>query len=100
MILDLNEYVQACYEHFTSQNSDGKSYYKQSEDLDIERAKANIRAVLEEGLEKEILSQAEFNAMCPNEKVQADSIVTLRFTRHMSIREPNLSDQSLVVQDL
>ena len=43
-------------------------YYEKVEDIQILQAKNKIKHVLEEALEKQIISKEEFNAMEPDEK--------------------------------
>ena len=68
IILDFNDYVKACYEHLVSETADGQPYYIKVNELEIERAKDDIEKILKEGLEKEILSKSEFDAMSVENK--------------------------------
>ena len=68
IILNFEDYLKACYEHLTSKTANGISYYKQVDELEIERAKTRIKNALEEGLEREILTKHEFECMQADEK--------------------------------
>lgn len=59
IVLDFNEYVKACYDHLLSETADGKSYYTQVNELEIERSKAKIENVLKEGRAGEKYSYQE-----------------------------------------
>ena len=68
MILNFNDYLRACYEHLASETVDGKPYYTQVNELELERTKTKITRVLEDALKDKIISQSEFNAMSVEEK--------------------------------
>ena len=68
MILDFKEYMKACYNHLLSKTKEGKPYYTKVEPWEVERTKNQIRNVLKDGLEKEIISREEYNAMSADDK--------------------------------
>ena len=68
IILDFPEYLKACYEHLLSKTADDKPYYNKVGELEVEISKAKIKKVLEEMLEKEIISKKEFDAMLADDK--------------------------------
>ena len=68
IIVDFNDYLKACYEHLSSHTADGKPYYTQVNELEVEKTKTKIMYILEEALKNEIIYQSEFNAMCADEK--------------------------------
>jgi hypothetical protein len=68
MILDFNEYMRACYNHLLSKTHNGKSYYTKVEPWEVERTKKIIKNVLKDGLEKQIISKEEFDAMSADNK--------------------------------
>ena len=68
IILDFDDYVKACYEHLTSEVSPGKPYYSLVNALDVDKTKLKITNVIKEGLDKNIISKSEFEAMNPEEK--------------------------------
>ena len=75
IILDFEEYMRSCTEHLTStqlQPDGSKSpyYMKVNEDI-IEGTKKNIKDVLEEAFNKEIITKEEMEAMDPTEKKPA-----------------------------
>ena len=73
LILDFEMYMQACYDHLiakqTNENGKQDNYYDQVEEWEIERSKNKIRTVLQEGLDDKIISDEEFKAMDPSEKI-------------------------------
>ena len=68
LILDLEDYLKACYNHLTSEVSPGKPYYSQVNVFDIEKTKTEIKDVLQEGLDKNIITKSELQAMNPDDK--------------------------------
>ena len=68
IILNFKDYMQACYEHLLSKTKDGRAYYSQVDAMTVEKAKHNIKVVLEEALEKGVISKTEFDAMSADEK--------------------------------
>ena len=68
IILNFDDYIKSCYEHLTSYQSIDKPYYSQVNDIELEQAKKNIRNILLEALENEIISKSEFNAMIADDK--------------------------------
>ena len=67
IILDFKEYMKAAYSHLSSQqtqsNGSVKKRFLQVDDIMTQRAIAEITAVLEKGLEDNIITQSEFNSM-------------------------------------
>ena len=59
MILNFNDYLKACYEQLASETVDGKPYYNQVNELELEKTKTKITRVLEDSLKNEIISQSE-----------------------------------------
>ena len=51
IILNFNDYVKACYEHLTSEQTTGKPYYTLVNEAAIEKARIKINEVIMEGLE-------------------------------------------------
>ena len=64
--------MRACLEHLNSKetNSDGstKPYYEEVNEDKIEEAKNEIHILLEEGLDNNILTKAEYEAINPSDK--------------------------------
>ena len=71
LILDFSEYPKACYEHLFTKLSDTQNFDKKVDDLEEERPKRKIKHVLQEALDKEIITKEEFKAMNPEEKKPA-----------------------------
>ena len=69
MILNFNDYLKSCYEHLLSVTEDGRPYYMQVNDIEVEKTKTKIRRVLEDALKSEIISKPEVDGMCPDDKV-------------------------------
>ena len=71
IILDFKEYLRACYEHLmSSQSKPGEElnlYYKQVNSLNLAEAVSTIRSILQEGLDKNIISKEEFQSMDPQD---------------------------------
>ena len=82
IILDYPVYMRACYEHLTSEKvmGDGeiKQYYLRVNDIELERTKTKIRNVVQEGLDKEILSKEEYDAMLADDKDAAKFYCTFK----------------------
>ena len=60
--------MRSCYEHLLSKTKENKPYYKEVDEFEVERSKAKIRNILEDMLEKNIISKLEFDAMCADDK--------------------------------
>ena len=72
IILDYPTYMKACYEHLMSEkvmdNGESKRYYVQVENIELERTKLKIKHLVQEGLENDILTKEESEAMLADEK--------------------------------
>ena len=75
IILDYVAYMRACYEHLLSEkimeDGESKPYYLRVNEIELEYTKSKIRNVVQEGLDKEILSKEEYNAMLADDKEPA-----------------------------
>ena len=60
--------MRSCYEHLLSTQSHTKTYYQKVDDLELERAKAKIKAVLDEALTNKVITDDEYEAMDPEDK--------------------------------
>ena len=84
VILDFKEYMKSCYEHLLSsvpnekQDKAPEMYYKAVNKFALEEAKDKLLNVLEEALEKQIISKEEYNFMNPEEKIQQLFIAILK----------------------
>ncbi len=67
LILDFKEYMRACIEHLESKTQTGKSYYKEVDEGALGEAREQIDRLIEEGLNNDIISKEEYNAMKPQE---------------------------------
>ena len=68
IILNFEDYVKSCYEHLTSQQSQGEPYYSQASDLELEQAKRKIKNILNEGFENGFINKSELDAMTADDK--------------------------------
>ena len=72
IILNLEDYLRSCYEHLISEQiqEDGTAlpFYIKVGDFAVEEAQLKILEVLEDGLNKGIISRKEFSAMNPEDK--------------------------------
>ena len=71
IILDFKDYLRACYEHLVSrlENKEGlpQNYYKEVQGGFIEEAKLEIKDVLVEAQALDLITDAEFKAMDPED---------------------------------
>ena len=74
--------VHECYEHLASEkilkDGDTKQYYLRVDDIELERRKSKIRSVVQEGLDNQILSKEEYDAMLADDKDAAKFYYTLK----------------------
>ena len=72
IILDFNEYLRTCYMHLGSKQTqaDGslQNRYEQISVLQIEKAKEEIKKLIDEGLNNNIINQQEYNAINAEDK--------------------------------
>ena len=72
IILDYPAYMKACYEHLMSQKvmdtGESKRYYVEVENIELERTKSKIKHLVQEGLENDILTKEEYEAMLADDK--------------------------------
>ena len=68
ILLNFEDYIKTCYEHLTSKQSENKPYYTQVNDLEVEKSKTQIKKVLDEGLERQIISKEDYNVMLADDK--------------------------------
>ena len=82
IILDYDVYMRACYEHLASEkilaDGDTKQYYLRVDDIELERTKSKIRRIVQEGLDNQILSQEEYDAMLADDKDAAKFYCTFK----------------------
>ena len=82
IILDFSIYMKACYEHLASEKlmADGevKKYYLEVNEIELEMSKTKIRNLVKEGLENEILSKEEYEAMIADDKQAAKFYCTFK----------------------
>ena len=62
-------YLNSCIKHLESTAETGENYYKRADNTVLTEAKQNIEIIVREGLDNEILSRDEFEAMMPAENI-------------------------------
>ena len=67
IILNFHEYSQACLKHLDKKQGH-KNHYRKVTEHDLEVAKAKLTQILDEGIDNDILTKAEYHAMCPDGK--------------------------------
>ena len=82
IILDYPMYMRACYEHLMSEKimDDGvkKQYYSRVDAIELERTKSEIRHLVYEGIENDILTKEESDAMIADDKDAAKFYCTFK----------------------
>ena len=75
IILDYDMYMRACYEHLNAEKDMGdgevNKYYLMVDDIELEKTKSKIRNIVQEGLENDILSKEEHDAMIADDREAA-----------------------------
>ena len=93
IILDYSDYMRACYQHLSAEklmgNGEMKKYYIEVEQIELERTKTKIKNVVQEGLELEILSKEEYEAMLAEDKDPAKFYCTFKVHKdHVPMTAP------------
>ena len=82
IILDYDVYMRACYKHLNEEkdmgNGEVKKYYLMVDDIELERTKSKIRNIVQEGLEKDILTKEEHDAMVADDREAAKFYCTFK----------------------
>ena len=60
--------MKACYNHLTSEQQPGHSYYSPVSALEVEATKDKIDSILNEALENKLITKSEHSAMDPKDK--------------------------------
>ena len=68
IILNFEDYMKTCYKHLTSKQRDNNPYYTEVDDIALDQAKKDIKDVLDEAIEDNIISKKEYNAMIAENK--------------------------------
>ena len=63
IILDLDEYLRACYIHLTSKVKPEQPYYTPVDEFEVERAKVKKKNIIQEGLDRDIITKLEADAI-------------------------------------
>ena len=82
IILDYVVYMRACYEHPNAEKDMGdgevKKYYLMVDNFELEKIKSKIRNIVQEGLENDILSKEEHDAMIADDREAAKFYCTFK----------------------
>ena len=103
ILLDFNDYITACYDHLTSTQSDKKPYYSQVAKITVEKSKNKIKAILDEGLENNILSEEEYNVMNPEDKNPAKFYMNFKVHKphnHIPPPRPIISGSGSITENI
>ena len=65
MILDFTEYMRSCQEHLNSENAENEKYYMKVNKSTLNEANDKLMMLLLEGLDNDIISKQEYEAMKP-----------------------------------
>ena len=68
IIANFDDYLEACDEHLKSTNSDSKPFYTKVNATKVVEAKTEIKLLLQEALDNEIITKNEFEEMNPDDK--------------------------------
>ena len=72
IVLNFEDYMKSCMSHLEEKQHDHETgtnnYYEKVDNAAFERSKMALQALLDEGLDNEILSKAKYEAMCPGSK--------------------------------
>ena len=93
IILSFEEYMHACNVHLGSKlllpDGNTQSYYTKVEESDLEIASIKLKNILQEGLDNEIISNTEFDAMNPEGKTPGKFYCTFKVHKqHEPMRAP------------
>ena len=66
IILDFSEYIKSCNEHLNSESEENEKYYTRVNATLLQEAYDEILLLLQEGLDNNIISQQDFEAMKPD----------------------------------
>ena len=83
IILNFNDYMQACYNYILSKTANNQPYYSQVDDSAVERAQKKIDSILEEGRKEKYITKNEFDAMSGKEKTPG------RFYANFKVHKPH-----------
>ena len=94
IILDFDEYLRACYMHLTSKQTkaDGtqQARYELVNAFAIENAKKEIKNLIDEGINNNIISKAEYDAINPEDKNLASFYCNFKVHKdYVHKRHPN-----------
>ena len=68
MILNFEDYMKACYSHLCPKHQKNNPYYSQVESWEVEKTRHKIRHILKEGLDQDIITKEEHDAMLADKK--------------------------------
>ena len=87
---EFTPYKRACYEHLTSDKANGTPYYSKVHDLAEEKSKTKIRDILQEMLDKNVISKTEIDAMNTDAKTPGRCYSNLKYNSHTDMEKQPL----------
>ena len=82
IILDFDEYMRACHAHLNAsikaKDSTTQDYYTKVDSKELFKAQVKLKHLLEEGLDQNIITKSEFEAMDPEGKNPAKFYCTFK----------------------
>ena len=66
--MNFKDYMKTCYHHLTSRQADDKPHYTEVDDIALDLAKNEIYNIFDRGLDDEIISKSEHDAMIAENK--------------------------------
>ena len=96
IILDFDEYMRACNGHLNSEQSNGegdkKPCYTKVEESKLEEAKFKLTNLIQEAFDNKIITEGEFQAMDPKNKVPGRLYCTFKVHKnHKESKAPPVS---------
>ena len=88
IIINFTDYVRACYDHLSSEQTPGSPYYTIVNEIAVGNAKRVIRSTIKEGLDKNIISQSEYIAMNADDKDPARLYCNFKVHKEHAHKQP------------
>ena len=100
IIMNFNDYLQVCYEHLTSKQTNEQSYYSTGSDWDIEKAIRKINVTLKEGLENGYIDKSEYIAMNADNKKPGRLYCNFKEHEHLPPPRPIISGSGSITENV
>ena len=93
ILLDFEEYMNACYVHFNSkltmEDGSTKEFYTKMGNDSVEKASRILKCTLEEAFDNQIISKGEYKALNPDGKKTAKFNCTFKMHKpHVPMKAP------------